>query len=424
MQRDVKVWAPPRVDLRGQYGGMKVGPHGVDLRVVGTHFPYTCNTNKKQDSPTAALAARTQIHCTLPRRRAWMLIHCTLPRRRAWMQIHCPLPRQRGQDHRILPSLPSACGHASRSDGFVRGYVQQQRACRQDANPLPISKTTAGHGCTSTTRCRGNEGRIAKIALRWVGCSRRGQYSAILPALPRQRGQWIHVHARRLGSKAFRTVTGRQLPLDFFLDKQSPLFVTYTAWNEPVAAQKHSAAWNVFTRISLITATIIFFHASAASDSSVTSTVLAPKVLTMTSRTQILFLNASGRYTIGGGSMTMRIEDAAGESDDDGVFSDPAVLGVAWINSASATLEATARTIALFLVCRCVGVLLYLKTWLAWRNVHVPWNHENSCACCACDSESPLVCQSQYFYYCIIWYTLIWSAHIHSYSSNTAIKLW
>ena len=59
--------------------------------------------------------------------------------------------------------------------------------------------------------------------------------------------------------------------------------------------------------------------------------------------------------------MTMRIEDAAGESDDDGVFSDPAVLGVAWINSASATLEATARTIALYSVCRCVGVLLYLK---------------------------------------------------------------
>ena len=64
-----------------------------------------------------------------------MLIHCTLPRRRAWMQIHCPLPRQRGQDHRILPSLPSACGHASRSDGFVRGYVQQQRAgCKSTAH--------------------------------------------------------------------------------------------------------------------------------------------------------------------------------------------------------------------------------------------------------------------------------------------------
>ena len=47
--------------------------------------------------------------------------------------------------------------------------------------------------------------------------------------------------------------------LRLFLDKQSPLFVKYAAWNEPVAAQKHSAAWNVFTRISLITATIIFF---------------------------------------------------------------------------------------------------------------------------------------------------------------------
>ena len=100
MQRDVKVWAPPRVDLRGQYGGMKVVPHRVDLRVVGTHFPYTCNT--KQDSPTAA--ARTQIHCTLPRRRAWMQIHCTLPRRRAWMLIHCTLPRRRAWDADPLPA--------------------------------------------------------------------------------------------------------------------------------------------------------------------------------------------------------------------------------------------------------------------------------------------------------------------------------
>ena len=60
----------------------------------------------------------------------------------------------------------------------------------------------------------------------------------------------------------------------------------------------------------------------------------------------------------------MRIEDAAGDSDDDGEFSNPAVLGVASINSASATLEATARAIAeQYLVCRCVGV--YLKTCLA-----------------------------------------------------------
>ena len=58
----------------------------------------------------------------------------------------------------------------------------------------------------------------------------------------------------------------------------------------------------------------------------------------------------------------MKIEDAGGKSDDDRVFSDPAVLGVAWINFVSATLEATARTIALYSVCRCVGVLLYLKT--------------------------------------------------------------
>ena len=48
------------------------------------------------------------------------------------------------------------------------------------------------------------------------------------------------------------------------------------------------------------------------------------------------------RHSRGGGSTG--IEEAAEESDDDGVFSDQAVL--ASINSASATLEATARAIA------------------------------------------------------------------------------
>ena len=50
------------------------------------------------------------------------------------------------------------------------------------------------------------------------------------------------------------------------------------------------------------------------------------------------------RRSRGGGSTV--IEEAAGKSDDDGVFSDPAALGVASINSASATLETTARAIA------------------------------------------------------------------------------
>ena len=72
----------------------------------------------------------------------------------------------------------------------------------------------------------------------------------------------------------------------------------------------------------------IFFDASAASDSSVTSSSKssdnpepAPERI---------------RRSRGGGSM--RIEATAGESDDDGVFSNPGVLGVASIKSASATL--------------------------------------------------------------------------------------
>ena len=56
-----------------------------------------------------------------------------------------------------------------------------------------------------------------------------------------------------------------------------------------------------------------------------------------------------------------RIEAAAGESGDDGLFSDPTLLGVASVNSASATLEAMDRAITRpYLVCRCVGV--HLKT--------------------------------------------------------------
>ena len=163
------------------------------------------------------------IHCTLPRRWSWMLIHWTLPRRRAWMQIHCPLPRQRGQDRRILPSLPSACGHARRSDGFVRGYVQQQRAgCKSTAHfqddgrawmhihyPLPGQR---GQDRTNHSALR--------ACIEWVGCSRRGQYSAILPALPRQWGQWIHVHARRLGSElGFSHGHRATAALRHFLDK-------------------------------------------------------------------------------------------------------------------------------------------------------------------------------------------------------------
>ena len=42
-----------------------------------------------------------------------------------------------------------------------------------------------------------------------------GEADSILRYCPRcpSSAQWIHVHARRLGSEAFRTVTGRQLPL-------------------------------------------------------------------------------------------------------------------------------------------------------------------------------------------------------------------
>ena len=51
------------------------------------------------------------------------------------------------------------------------------------------------------------------------------------------------------------------------------------------------------------------------------------------------------------------MEAVAGESDVDGVFSDPTTLGVVSINSA--TSEAMTRTIAkLYLVCRCEGVCL------------------------------------------------------------------
>ena len=94
----------------------------------------------------------------------------------------------------------------------------------------------------------------------------------------------------------------------------------------------------------------MFFYASAASDSSVTSSTESVDNDNPEPTPEPV------RRSRGNGST--RIEAAAGESDDDGVFSDPTVLGVAPINFA--TSEAMAHAIAtLYLVCRCVGV--YLK---------------------------------------------------------------
>ena len=157
------------------------------------------------------------------------------------MQIHYPLPGQRGQDRRILASLPSACG---RPCAQIRGICTRgcptaagrtQIHCplprRIDADPLPAAEATGidadplpaaeatgidADPLPAAEATRGQDRTHVYIPLRkcieWVGCRWSGQYYAILPALPGS-AQWIHVHARRLGSEAFRTVTGRQLPL-------------------------------------------------------------------------------------------------------------------------------------------------------------------------------------------------------------------
>ena len=85
---------------------MKVVLHRV--RVVGTHFPYIRIVQQQRARRKLLPASKTTI--------AKSQIHCPLPRRRAWTQIHCPLPGQRGQDRRILPSLPASM----RAEGFVR----------------------------------------------------------------------------------------------------------------------------------------------------------------------------------------------------------------------------------------------------------------------------------------------------------------
>ena len=120
-----------------------------------------------------------------------------------------------------------------------------------------------------------------------------------------------------------------------------------------------------FQRILVIMTIIICW----ASDTSNTPSLLALEVSFYDDNPESVFERNSGSR--GGGNT--RMEAAAGESDDDGVFNDHYLLGVASTNSA--TSEATACSIAtLYLVWWCVGV--YLKTCLAWWNVL--WNHEQN----------------------------------------------
>ena len=176
---------------------MKVVLHRVDLRVrvVGTHFPYkTGLSNSMQQRAVRKSTARFQDDG-----------------HRCRSTTRC-----RGNAGRIAEFWPRrlapSAGHARRSEGFVRGDVQQQRVGRKSTAHFQDD----GHRCRSTTRCRGNAraGSHTSLCENVLNGLDAGEAGSILRYCPRCPGsaQWIHVHARRLGSEAFRTVTGRQLP--------------------------------------------------------------------------------------------------------------------------------------------------------------------------------------------------------------------
>ena len=101
--------------IRGQCGGMKVVLHRVDLRVrvIGTHFPYKTGVSNSMQRAVRKSTARFQDDG-----------------HRCRSTTRC-----RGNAGRIAEFWPRclapAAGHARRSEGFVRGDVQQQRVGRK-----------------------------------------------------------------------------------------------------------------------------------------------------------------------------------------------------------------------------------------------------------------------------------------------------